>query len=297
MESGKIGKKETQETHKTSPHISWVERGIALALGIVVLLTLIVLVLNPRSMDGGTLAIVRFLAATFAGISGYLFSGNIGLEARIPLNKTQIRATGAFAAFIIVLFLFFVGVPDSSGNARNSNSTESQNSQWLYQLKHNSIIPGVGLAGVKIGDTESEAIEILGKPVRFRHVEGEGKEIFVDDRKGFVLHYALLYETDNIFLGIYTNRDTREVKRFRLHDASFNSNKFLPSVQGITIGSSVDQLVEAMGQPIRIKEHSTCPDFGDPKVTSKARSYVYEGITFWICEANQLVYNMDIQID
>ena len=65
-------------------------------------------------MDGGTLAIVRFLAATFAGISGYLFSGNLGLEASVPLNRTQIRATGAFAAFVLVLFLFFVGVPSSS---------------------------------------------------------------------------------------------------------------------------------------------------------------------------------------
>jgi len=29
------------------------------------------------------------------------------------LNNTQIRAAGAFAAFIIVLLLFFYGVPDS----------------------------------------------------------------------------------------------------------------------------------------------------------------------------------------
>ncbi|MDJ0735785.1 MAG: COR domain-containing protein [Nostocaceae cyanobacterium] len=96
------------------PRISTVERGIALTMALAVLVTFIVLVLYPRSMNSGTLAIVRFLAATFAGIAGYLFSGNIGLEAKIPLNKTQLRATGAFAAFVLVLFIFFVGVPPSN---------------------------------------------------------------------------------------------------------------------------------------------------------------------------------------
>ncbi|MEA5621149.1 COR domain-containing protein [Cronbergia sp. UHCC 0137] len=95
------------------PPISAAERGISLAMALGVLTTFIVLVLNPRSMNGGTLAIVRFLAATFAGISGYSFSGGLGLEAKIPLNKTQIKATGAFAAFVLVFFIFYVGVPPS----------------------------------------------------------------------------------------------------------------------------------------------------------------------------------------
>lgn len=54
---------------------------------------------------------LRFLAATLAGIAGYLFSGNLRLEAKIPLNKTKVRATRAFAAFALVLILFYVGVP------------------------------------------------------------------------------------------------------------------------------------------------------------------------------------------
>ncbi|MCG6138064.1 MAG: hypothetical protein MET45_26110 [Nostoc sp. LLA-1] len=96
--------------------ISATERGIALALAVAVLVTFIVLILYPRKMDGGTLAIVRFLAATFAGIAGYLFTGNLNLEAKMPLNKTQVRATGAFAAFVLVLFVFFFGVPASSSD-------------------------------------------------------------------------------------------------------------------------------------------------------------------------------------
>ncbi len=93
-------------------HVSFAERGIGLGLASAVLVTFIILVLNPRIMNNGTLAIIRFLAATFAGISGYFFVGNLGLEARIDfLNKSQIRATGTFATFIITLFFFFVGVP------------------------------------------------------------------------------------------------------------------------------------------------------------------------------------------
>jgi len=103
--------KDDKHNQGTSHNISYAERGIALAFAGTVLVTFIILVLNPRLMNGGTLAIVRFLAAIFAGIAGYLFAGNLGLEAKVPLNKTQIRATGAFAAFVLVLFIFFVGVP------------------------------------------------------------------------------------------------------------------------------------------------------------------------------------------
>ena len=106
-------KKKPAEKSQAVQKISPTERGIALAFAGVVLVTLIVLVLNPQSIQSEALAIIRFLAAIFAGIAGYLFSGNLEIEAKIPLNNTQIRAAGAFAAFIIVLLLFFYGVPDS----------------------------------------------------------------------------------------------------------------------------------------------------------------------------------------
>ncbi|QLE51405.1 GTPase [Nostoc sp. C057] len=104
------------EVHKPSSQISPAERGIALAMALAVLIVFIVLVLNPRAMEGGTLAIVRFLAAAFAGISGYLLTGSLNLEAHVPLSKTNIKATGAFAAFVLVLLLFFYGVPASDNS-------------------------------------------------------------------------------------------------------------------------------------------------------------------------------------
>ncbi|RCJ41185.1 hypothetical protein A6770_08860 [Nostoc minutum NIES-26] len=100
------------ENNKPSPQNSPAERGIALGMAVIVLLLFVILVLFPRATESGTtLAIVRFLAATFAGIAGYLFAGTLGLEAQVPLNKSSIKATGAFAAFVIVLLLFFYGVP------------------------------------------------------------------------------------------------------------------------------------------------------------------------------------------
>ena len=61
-----------EQLRQRSTNISGVERGIALGFAGAVLVTFLALVLAPRAMNDGTLAIVRFLAATFAGISGYL---------------------------------------------------------------------------------------------------------------------------------------------------------------------------------------------------------------------------------
>ncbi|MFN6125552.1 MAG: leucine-rich repeat domain-containing protein [Dolichospermum sp.] len=95
--------------------ISAAERGIALAMALAVLIAFIVLILNPRSMNGNALAIVRFLASAFAGIAGYLVSGDLGLQSSIPFmkTKTQVKTTGAFAAFVLVFLLFYMGVPTS----------------------------------------------------------------------------------------------------------------------------------------------------------------------------------------
>jgi len=107
--------KPTMEPKPEKPTISSAERGIALAMALAVLIAFIVLILNPRSMNGNALAIVRFLASAFAGIAGYLVSGDLGLESSIPFmkTKTQVKATGAFAAFVLVFLLFYMGVPTS----------------------------------------------------------------------------------------------------------------------------------------------------------------------------------------
>jgi hypothetical protein len=99
------------ESRRGSTHSTIGDRLVAYVFAAPVLAALIYLVLNPQLVSSGTLAIIRFLAAVFAGISAYSFTGTLGLEAKIPFSKTQLKATGAFAAFIIVLLIFFYGIP------------------------------------------------------------------------------------------------------------------------------------------------------------------------------------------
>ncbi|MBD2122859.1 hypothetical protein [Trichocoleus sp. FACHB-262] len=95
------------------------ERRVGLLLGCLVIISFIVLIFYPQSFNNTTSAVIRFLAAFTAGVSAYLFSGTLNLEAKIPFNETQIRATGAFAAFLAVFLLFFNGI--STPNSDNSN--------------------------------------------------------------------------------------------------------------------------------------------------------------------------------
>ncbi|MEH2256825.1 COR domain-containing protein [Nostoc sp.] len=107
------------EVHRPSSQVSPAERGIALGMALAVLVLFIVLVLYPRAMESGTLAIIRFLAAVFAAISAYIMSGSLHLEAYVPLSKTYIKATGAFAAFVLVFLLFFYGIPASENSDKS----------------------------------------------------------------------------------------------------------------------------------------------------------------------------------
>lgn len=117
-------KRKPAKIQESSQQISVIERGVALTFAGSVLATLIVLVLNPNLVNESTLAIIRFLAAIFAGISGYLFSGQVNLEAYVPFTKTQLRATGAFAAFITVFLLFFYSVPSENNFSVGSLNNE-----------------------------------------------------------------------------------------------------------------------------------------------------------------------------
>lgn len=92
-----------------------------------ILIALIIIVLNSDITNSGLLAIIRFLAAIFAGICGYLFSGNLGLTTNEDSDKLKIQATGGFAAFIITLFLFFIGLPSPDEVNQNELSRKTVN--------------------------------------------------------------------------------------------------------------------------------------------------------------------------
>jgi hypothetical protein len=98
------------------------EKIVAIILATIVLGTFIFYIFSPPPTADATLAIIRFLAATFSGLAAFLFVGDLNLEGTIPrLNKLKIRAAGGFATFVLVFILFFYGIkPSGSSNLPNS---------------------------------------------------------------------------------------------------------------------------------------------------------------------------------
>ncbi|MBD2325678.1 hypothetical protein [Alkalinema sp. FACHB-956] len=155
-------KQPSQPNSQEPQKISSTERGIALGLVCVVVIVFIFVLLYPTAMDSGKLAIVRFFAAFLSGLSGYLFAGDLGLEARLPISKVTLRATGAFAAFVIVLSLFFVGLPNPD-NTNKINPGSSIKARYLTTVND---YPTLALTLLKpsINDKFISAVlsEILG---------------------------------------------------------------------------------------------------------------------------------------
>jgi hypothetical protein len=169
------------------------------------------------------------------------------------------------------------------------HGTEQAEPGWVGALRQNPIIPGRGLAGLNVGDPESNisAKFKLALPPATQ-VVGRGEEIFLDDKKGLVLYYAITFRSDGLFLGVYTDRDKRIISSFRFWDSNFNKSGLLPSFRGITIGTTKQDVLTSMGKPQREQKSLGCSGIGSETVT-----YYYPGISFSVCE-NGLVYMIDI---
>lgn len=155
--------------------------------------------------------------------------------------------------------------------------TKAINIQWLRQLYENPIIQGVGLAGMELGMREEMVRGILGSPTQSGWSE-DG------------INYHLSYVYKGIWLIFYARGDV-QVNRLRLWDDDFNKDGYIPTLQGITIGSSESELLSALGEPISKDEHSTCPE---SLSSTDTVTYEYDGISFWVCKANNLIYLIDI---
>lgn len=85
--------------------------GLIMAFGVIA--AFIYFVANPPEASPYTGPIIRFLAAAAAGYSAYLFVGSLELQGKL-LGKVDIRAAGAFSAFIAVFLLFNFGIPQNT---------------------------------------------------------------------------------------------------------------------------------------------------------------------------------------
>ncbi len=159
---------------------------------------------------------------------------------------------------------------------------------WLNKLRIGSVMPGFAVAGVRLNDDERTVIDILGQPTSLHPIEVKNR----NDSGTHIHSYALQYRYEGVFLGIYTSPDTHKVYSIRLFDEDFNRRGLIPKLwQGITIGSSVEDLLRAYGNPQKMDRHFTCPATLGKR---DAESFYYSGIAFCVCNANNLIYWIDI---
>jgi hypothetical protein len=254
--------------------------------------TVVVATVNPATRPQ---AVVPVAAAAqlrpVTTLPAYVASGSAN---RGGLPWIRLAALGLVAVIVVAVVgnMFqqaTTGMNSKPGSYTVSLSSSPEATQaaaipaWLLQLRNNPIQPGVGMAGVKLGDSERSAIDTLGDA----SIVPEA----IKDTNGNVLDYGLRYSYQGVFLGIFTSPGTRVVQGIRLYDDDFNSLGYIPTARGVTIGEAQTQLVNAFGQPNSTMDHFTCPSSLTDRSTT---TYTYQGISFWVCNANSLVYLMDI---
>jgi len=155
---------------------------------------------------------------------------------------------------------------------------------WMVQLAGNPITPNVGMAGVSVGDSERQVIAALGEP-------DELVPVMIGEDQ--VSYYALMYRHGGLLLGIYTRPDDRRIWAMRVYDDQFNQSGRVPSVRGVSIGGTLDQLLDRFGDPKDISSNQGCPPLDEDGGT-RATAYSYDGIEFWVCSTSDEIYLIDI---
>jgi hypothetical protein len=171
------------------------------------------------------------------------------------------------------------------------SSLSSDVPEWFKRLAQESISRH-GIAGISLGEPESTITDAFGQP-------SIGPQPALNT-EGDVAAYKLCYEHNTITFCIWTLRtslndsnsaDTRHVYSLRLRDSDFNQDGYIPSVDGITIGSTSTQVNQAFGNAPDIDSHDDCPNHLD---NPGSTTLMYPGIRFWICDVNNLVYQIEV---
>jgi len=167
---------------------------------------------------------------------------------------------------------------------------------WLVELIINPIIPGSGLAGLKIGDTFTDAIERLDKPdLAYDLVEKPNDPNCCQ---------GLAWGSDGLFFTVIFPKDDftdPKVLGFRLEALDDPRQRFyVPFINNILVGTSEEELLSYWGNPVATKEisnASTAFSSNTREVTNCTELY-YSGIMFGVCESQSIkerfVYYIEI---
>ena len=131
------------------------------------------------------------------------------------------------------------------------------------------ILPGRGIAGLQIGQSESTIKKTLGEPTKGPTV--------VRFANGSPAHINYQYKNGSATLIIFVSPDKRRIFSFRYTDPEFNSSGYAPQLpNGVTIGATRESLLIRMGQPKKTKPGGYA-GFGE---NEQQTEYGYNGISF-----------------
>lgn len=172
----------------------------------------------------------------------------------------------------------------TNGKIQNAAIVKKLSLSLRQNIINNSIIPSKGIAGIAIGDHETNVINRIGEP--------NFDEMMIIYKDGGLSHYSLQYEEQELFLSVGIHPANKLVKGIRFRDESFNKNKLLPLINnGVTIGSSRKRLLRTFGPPNSSFKSNGCLPFPpDYNLTT----FNYDGIQFHICDDNDLIFMIDI---
>jgi len=181
----------------------------------------------------------------------------------------------------------------------NKKTDSSHKPVWVEKLTHEPILPGVGVAGLRLGDSESLVLSKIGEPTTsVRQVIGNGREIFLDDTLGKVGSYVMNYDFEGLSLVIVTDADQKTVIKLRLmcfDIPSGNASKcrMLPSYKGDGIGTLYIASADLLGPTTNVESYSGCRNPIIPN-TNDATMYLHAGIGFGVCRNTGVIEMVDI---
>lgn len=169
-------------------------------------------------------------------------------------------------------------VADSFTNNCPSSSIEKiPTRNWGVELAINPIIPGVGLAGIKLGESLDIVLEHLGDGSGFFQLTGSNVEdcciggIWVSDDIALIVYFSL---TDQTIVDFYLEMET-----------TITDIQYIPFINKISLGSTEDELFLNWGNPISKKILET------PK---GCVGHYYEGVMLRICGKDGIIDLIEI---
>lgn len=159
--------------------------------------------------------------------------------------------------------------------------------KWLEPLQTNPIEPNLGLAGLRLGDTEDSVVATLGWPSAIN------PDVRYDRHNRAYPFRNYIYTKGALLLGVYVDvsENPGRISSIRYADGALGASGLTPrTIDGLGVGSSERQIKAVSAEPLQEFTHYTeqCPG-------SKARMLEYLRFGFSVCDSHSRVYLIDLK--